>query len=100
MDKVQTKQTLSHGWKEFVDALLHRESKTDILSVLERAAEDPGFIAELTYQGSEALKDYHLTTREQAALLSGDIRWIEAQVGKLDEHLKTWLRCRLGQEIW
>jgi hypothetical protein len=100
MENVQTKQALAHGWKEFVDARLHRGSKTDILSVLERAAEDPGFIAQLTYRGSEALKDFHLTAREQAALLSGDIKWIEAQVGKLDEHLKTWLRCRLGQEIW
>jgi hypothetical protein len=71
-----------------------------ILRVLERAAEDDDFIAALTYRGTEALADYDLDAREQAALLSGDINWVEDHVGKLDGRLRTWFECRLQQEIW
>ena len=76
---------------------VHQE---EILRVLERAAKDNGFIAQLTYQGDEALQDYDLSWEEKAALLSGDIGWIEAHVGKLGARLRTWLDCRLQQEIW
>ena len=74
--------------------------RDEILRVLGRAAEDDGFIAQLTYRGSDALEGYDLSTEAKAALLSGDIRWIEARVGKLDARLRTWLDCRLQQEIW
>ena len=87
--------------KEFVVAFWEPDdSRDEIVRVLERAADDPAFIAQLTYQGSEALKEYHLSTQAKAALLSGDIKWIQGHVGKLDERLMTWLSCRLGQEIW
>ena len=72
----------------------------EILRVLNRAADDNDFIAQMTYRGSEALQNYNLTSKEKAALLSGDIRWIEACVGKLGARLSTWLNCRLQQEIW
>lgn len=72
----------------------------EILKVLDRAADDDNFIAQLTYHGSEALQGYNLTMEEKAALLSGDIGWIEARVGKLDARLRAWLECRLQQEIW
>lgn len=72
----------------------------EILRVLDRAASDDHFIAQLTYHGDEALQNYDLTNEEKAALLSGDIGWIEARVGKLDARLRTWLDCRLQQEIW
>jgi hypothetical protein len=86
--------------KTFAIALWERDSKQDILRVLDKAADDNGFITELTYRGPEALASYSLTTEAEAALLSGDIRWIEAHVGKLSEPQQTWLWCRLGQEIW
>ena len=79
------------------DRGVHRE---EILRVLERAAADNSFIAQLTYQGDEALQGYDLTWQEKAALLSGDIRWVEARLGKLDARLRTWLDCRLQQEMW
>jgi hypothetical protein len=72
----------------------------EMLSVLERAAEDDSFIAQLTYFGEQALQAYRLTWEEKAALLSGDIAWIEARLGKLDARQRTWLDCRLQQEIW
>ena len=74
--------------------------KSEILRALTRAAEDDRFIARLTTEGSEALRDYGLTMEAKAALISGDIRWIEARVGKLDAPLRTWLDCRLQQEDW
>ena len=76
------------------------ESDSEILRVLDRAASDSDFIAELTHRGYKALEGYRLTLQAQAALLSGDIRWIEARVGRLDARLRTWLDCRLQQEIW
>ena len=72
----------------------------EILRALTRAAEDDRFIARLTTEGSEALRDYGLTMEARAALISRDIRWIEARVGKLEAPLRTWLDCRLQQENW
>ncbi|MBN1581022.1 MAG: hypothetical protein JXA89_09995 [Anaerolineae bacterium] len=75
-------------------------NKAAILAVLERAAQDNQFIAQLTHQGDKALEGYGLDWQEKAALLSGDIRWIETHVGKLNARQRTWLECRLEQEIW
>ncbi|MGD8595920.1 MAG: hypothetical protein PVJ26_02770 [Anaerolineae bacterium] len=86
--------------KVFAVDLREQESDGEILRVLDRAAQDNSFIAELTYRGSKALEGYKLTLKAKAALLSGDIRWIEARVGKLDAQLRTRLDCRLQQEIW
>ena len=74
--------------------------RREILRVLERAATDNDFIAQLTHQGHEALQSYNLTGQERAALLSGDIRWLEARLGTLSPRLRTWLDCRLQQEKW
>ena len=86
--------------RAFNVALWERESNDEILRVLDRAEDDNDFIAALTYRGSDALEGYHLTSQATAALLSGDVRWPEAHVGSLTEQQQTWLRCRLGQEIW
>jgi hypothetical protein len=72
-----------------------------VLSVLARAADEPGFMARLADDSNGALKEYYtLTQEEKAALASGDIQKIESWVGKLDKHLSTWLLCRLSQEKW
>ena len=72
-----------------------------ILAVLARAADDTKFLAQLAENPAEALQEYYtLTGEEKAALASGDIRKIEAWVGKLDKRLATWLWCRLSQEKW
>ena len=78
----------------------HQGAQASILDVLDRAASDDHFVAQLTHHGLEALAQYKLTWREKAALLSGDIRWIEAHVGKLDARQRRWLECRLQQEMW
>ena len=77
-----------------------KSENEQILNVLARAAEDDGFIAQLTFQGSNALQNYDLSQQAKAAIISGDRRWIEARVGKLPRRLRTWIDCRLQQEIW
>ena len=91
---------------QFVPTWIHSKSQDrnveveEILRVLMRAADDDEYIAQLTEQASKALQEYHLSQEAKAALVSGDIRWIEARVGKLGAHMRTWLDCRLQQEIW
>jgi hypothetical protein len=78
-----------------------KDRERGVVDVLARAARDDGFIAQLTHQGDKALRDYDLTWQETAALLSGDIRWLEAHLGqRLSPWLRTWLDCRLQQEMW
>jgi hypothetical protein len=74
--------------------------REELRRVLDRAAADSNFITRLTFEGSKALQEYDLSLEEKAAILNGDIGWIEVQVGKLNDRLKTWLCCRLQQEIW
>jgi hypothetical protein len=70
------------------------------LKVLERAAHDSGFIAHIADRGSQALGDYRLTLEEKAALISGDVRWIEEPVGKLTENQCSLLNCMSQREAW
>ena len=71
-----------------------------VLAVLDRAARDNTFLAQLAENPAEALKDYPLTAEEKAALASGDIRRIESWLGRLDDRLRAWLALRLSQEKW
>ncbi len=75
-------------------------NRNEILRVLERAAHDPGFIADIAGRGSAALGNYDLTFPEKAALVSGDLGWIEEQVGKLTDSQCTLLNCVLQREAW
>jgi hypothetical protein len=97
----------SPGWRgwhsgEAVEDLEldRRATRSALVQVLERAAEDPGFMAQLTSYGSRALRGYRLSPEEQAALASGDINCLEAHLGKLDGRLRAWPESRLQQEIW
>ena len=63
--------------------------KTEIINILERAASDNDFVANLYYNGADALNEYRLTRAEKLALLTGDILWIEKHIGTLRGCLKT-----------
>jgi hypothetical protein len=54
----------------------------------------------LLYEGADALEEYDLTGPEKLAILTGDIEWIEAQIGALTADQKRWLEQRLSAEIW
>jgi len=71
-----------------------------LLQVLNKASNDDSFLARLTENPAKALEGYDLTSKEKAALASGDIRWIESKLGTLEEPLRTWLNNRLAQEKW
>jgi len=78
-------------------AVIHKE---EMLKVLERASSDSDFIADLLYHGADALEKYDLTGPEKLAILTGDISWIEGQIGLLTGDQKRWLEQRLSAEIW
>jgi DNA-binding NtrC family response regulator len=75
-------------------------NRDEMIRVLERAAVDSEFVVGLLYNGADALEDYELTGAEKLAILTGDIQWIEEQVGKLTGDQKKWLEQRLNAEIW
>ena len=77
--------------------LIHKD---EMIKVLERASSDSEFIANLLYQGADALEEYELTGPERLAVLTGDIEWIEEQIGPLTAIQKRWLEQRLSAEIW
>ena len=75
---------------------LHKE---EILRVLERAAWDADFVYKLLHHWADALEEYNLTGPEKLALLTGDIEWIEKQVGPLTDEQKRWLQRPLSAEV-
>ena len=53
----------------------------------------------LLHRWADALEEYDLTGPEKLALLTGDIEWIEKQVGPLTEKQKRWLQRPLSAEV-
>jgi len=78
-------------------AIVHKD---EMLTVLERAATDKEFFTELMEQAADALDSYTLTGAEKLALLTGDITWIEEQIGPLSREQRRWLDLRRSAEIW
>ena len=73
--------------------------KEEMLRVLERAAADSDFVFKLLHRWADALEEYDLTGPEKLALLTGDIEWIETQVGPLTEKQKRWLHRPLSADV-
>ena len=78
---------------------LDAETKA-LISVLAKARDDNGFLAQLSENPDRALEGYSLSSEAKAALASGDLHWLESRMGFLDEPLRTWLSSRLSQEKW
>lgn len=78
-------------------ALVHRE---EMIKVLERAASDREFFTNLLEFATDALDEYDLTGPEKLALLTGDVEWIEEQIGPLTRSQRRWLDLRRSAEIW
>jgi DNA-binding NtrC family response regulator len=60
--------------------LIHKD---EMAKVLERAESDDEFFANLLENGADALDEYDLTKAEKLAIVTGDVSWIEDQVGRL-----------------
>jgi len=80
-----------------VQDLIHKE---EMIKVLERAASDSAFFTNLLEYVTDALDEYDLTGPEKLALLTGDIEWIEEEIGPLTRSQRRWLDLRRSAEIW
>ncbi len=71
-----------------------------VRAVLGRAARDPEFGASLLQDGSRAVSGYALDREAAAAIVSGDVEWIERACGPLSPEDRRWLERRLEAESW
>ena len=74
--------------------------ETLVLQILERTVDDPNFFDKLYMEGSDALKDYNISTEAKSAIARGDLRWIEENVSKLNEKQMMSIARILEREIW
>ncbi|MGB5749448.1 MAG: response regulator [Desulfobacterales bacterium] len=74
--------------------------KREVLGVLSRTAEDMDFWRDLMENGSLALADYPLSSEAKAAISSGDLKWINANVGELTQKQLMFIYKRLEREAW
>lgn len=74
--------------------------KREVLAVLSRTAEDMDFWRDLMENGSPALDDYQLSNEAKAAIASGDLKWINANVGELTQKQLMFIYKRLEREAW
>lgn len=93
------KDALDHAQRHEPEpqSVIHR---AEMIRVLEMAASDDQFQQDLTRLGADALDAFDLSGPEKLAVITGDIHWIEAQVGSLAQNQRKWLEARLGAEVW
>lgn len=60
--------------------LIHKD---EVAKVLDRAESDDDFFMNLLENSVDALDEYDLTKAEKLAIVTGDVRWIEDQLGRL-----------------
>ncbi len=94
-------EALTKGRLETVDShaakLIQRR---EVMRVLNRTADDKIFWHDLMESGAEALEEYNLTSEAKAAILTGDLRWINEHVGELTQKQLLFLYKRMEMEIW
>ncbi len=74
--------------------------KREVLKVLNRTSEDEGFWTDLMEKGSLALEEYTLSDEAKAAVVSGDLKWINENVGELTQKQLMYVFKRLEREAW
>jgi YesN/AraC family two-component response regulator len=74
--------------------------KREVLGVLSRTVEDTDFWADLMENGSLALTNYQLSSEAKAAIASGDLKWINENVGELTQKQLMFIYKRLEREAW
>jgi len=104
--KTAVKSALKEKEKESMEELIVETQKErliqkeEVARVLERAYQNGEFWLELMENGSEALKEFRLTRKAKAAILSGDLEWIRKNVGELTEEQLMFIYKRLEREAW
>jgi FixJ family two-component response regulator len=74
--------------------------KREVLKVLNRTTEDEGFWVDLMEKGSLALEGYTLSDEAKSAVASGDLKWINENVGELTQKQLMFVFKRLEREAW
>jgi len=74
--------------------------KREVLGVLSRAADDQKFWGDLMELGSEALDKRQLISDAKAAIASGDLKWINENVGELNQKQLKFIYKRLERETY
>lgn len=74
--------------------------KREVLRVLDRTYEEPAFWRDLLERGSTALEDYKISNEAKAAIISGDLKWINEHVGELTQKQLMFILKRLEREAW
>lgn len=104
--KTAVKSALKEKEKESIEELIVETQKErliqkeEVTRVLERAYQNGEFWLELMENGSEALKEYRISRKAKAAILSGDLEWIRKNVGELTEEQLMFIYKRLEREAW
>ena len=76
-----------HGALKDTYAPMLKESakKREVSHVLKRAAQNQAFRYNLVKQVFETMTDYQISSDAKAAIVSGDLQWIEDNIGKLTD---------------
>jgi DNA-binding NtrC family response regulator len=74
--------------------------KRELIRVLDRTAEDMDFWRDLAENGSEVLEEYNLSSEAKAALMCGDLGWINRNIGELTQKQLMFISARMGCEVW
>ena len=74
--------------------------KREVIQALNRTAEDADFWHDLMENGSIALNEYQLSNEAKAAIASGDLKWINENVGELTQKQLMFIYKRLEREAW
>jgi DNA-binding NtrC family response regulator len=71
-----------------------------VKEVLRLAPRHNTFAWNLLTKGSRVLSGYALSSEAKAAIVSGDIAWVERECGELTDEERRWLQQRLEAETW
>ena len=74
--------------------------KREVLKVLSRTSEDRDFWLDLMENGSSALGEYRISTEGKAAISSGDLGWINRNIGELTQKQLRFIMKRMEREAW
>ena len=74
--------------------------KREVAEVLNRTGDDSKFWLSLMENGSQVLKTYTLSSEAKAAILSGDLGWINRNIGELTQKQLMFIYKRLESEVW
>jgi DNA-binding NtrC family response regulator len=74
--------------------------RREVVRVLDRTSQDLRFWRDLMEKGSEVLKEYHLCNEAKAAIVSGDLYWLNRNVGELTQKQLMFIYKRLEREAW